>query len=252
MADFTGKVALITGGGVGIGRAAAIAFANAGAKVVIGNRNADKGAEVVELIKAAGGDASFIRTDVTSEDDIKAMVDHTVATYGRLDAAFNNAGVEGRLSPITEQTDENYSFVMDTNVKGVFLSMKHQIPAMLKNGSGAIVNNSSVAGLIGFPGIGIYAASKHAVMGLTKSAALEYATAGVRVNSVNAAVIDTSMAERLAAGIEVDQDYLNSMHPIGRTGKPEEVAAAVLWLCSDDASFVTGTSLAVDGAYTAQ
>jgi NAD(P)-dependent dehydrogenase (short-subunit alcohol dehydrogenase family) len=252
MPDFNGKVALVTGGGIGIGRATAIAFANAGAKVVIGNRNAEKGAEVVELIKAAGGDASFARTDVTSEGDIKALVDHTVATYGRLDAAFNNAGVEGSLSPITEQTDENYSFVMDTNVKGVFLSMKYQIPAMLKNGGGAIVNNSSVAGLIGFPGISIYAASKHAVMGMTKSVALEFATAGIRVNSVNPAVIDTSMAERLAAGIEVDQDYLNSMHPIGRTGKPEEVAAAVLWLCSDEASFVTGTSLAVDGAYTAQ
>jgi NAD(P)-dependent dehydrogenase (short-subunit alcohol dehydrogenase family) len=252
MADFTGKVALVTGGGVGIGRAAAIAFANAGAKVVIGNRNADNGGEVVELIKAGGGDASFIRTDVTSEDDINAMVDHAVATYGRLDAAFNNAGVEGSLAPTTEQTDENYGFVMDTNVKGVFLSMKYEIPAMLKNGGGAIVNNSSVAGLIGFPGISLYAASKHAVMGLTKSTALEYATAGIRVNSVNPAVIDTSMAERLAIGIEVDQDYLNSMHPIGRTGKPEEVAAAVLWLCSDESSFVTGTSLAVDGAYTAQ
>ena len=252
MADFKGKVALVTGGGVGIGRATALAFATAGAKVVIGNRNAEKGAEVVDRIKAAGGDASFIRPDVTSEDDIKALVDHAVATYGRLDAAFNNAGVEGRLGPTTEQTDENYNFVMDTNVKGVFLSMKYEIPAMLKNGGGAIVNNSSVAGLIGFPGIGIYAASKHAVMGLTKSAALEYATAGVRVNSVNPGVIDTSMAERLATGIEADQAFLDSLHPIGRTGKAEEVAAAVLWLCSDESSFVTGTSLAVDGAYTAQ
>jgi NAD(P)-dependent dehydrogenase (short-subunit alcohol dehydrogenase family) len=252
MPDFNGKVALVTGGGIGIGRATAIAFANAGAKVVIGNRNTENGAEVVELIKAAGGDASFIRTDVTSEDDIKALVDHAVATYGRLDAAFNNAGVEGSMAPTTEQTGENYQFVMDTNVKGVFLSMKHEIPAMLKNGGGAIVNSSSVAGLIGFPGIGIYAASKHAVMGLTKSAALEYATEAVRVNSVNPAVINTSMAERLAVGIGLDQATLDAMHPIGRTGKPEEVAAAVLWLCSDEASFVTGTSLAVDGAYTAQ
>lgn len=252
MADFDGKVALVTGGGVGIGRATSLAFAREGAKVVIGNRNVDRGMEVVKAIEAAGGDASFLQTDVLSEDDIKALVEHAVSTYGRLDVAFNNAGVEGLVAPTAEQTDENYRFVMDTNVRGVWLSMKHEIAQMLKTGGGAIVNNSSVAGLIGFPGIAIYAASKHAVMGLTKSAALEYSAQGVRVNSVNPAVIDTSMADRLAVNLDVDKEGLGAMHPIGRIGVPDEVANAVLWLCSEKASFVTGTSLAVDGAYTAQ
>ncbi|MCH8250484.1 MAG: SDR family oxidoreductase [Proteobacteria bacterium] len=252
MADFDDKVALITGGGIGIGRAVALAFAREGAKVVIGNRNVERGEEVVELIKSDGGDASYLQTDVTSESDIQALVEHAVSTYGRLDAAFNNAGVEGIIAPTADQTDDNYQFVMNTNVRGVFLSMKYEIPKMLENGGGAIVNNSSVAGLIGFPGAGIYCASKHAVMGLTKSTALEYSAHGVRVNSVNPAVIDTSMADRLADGIGASKDDLDAMHPIGRTGNVDEVANAVLWLCSDKASFVTGTSLAVDGGFTAQ
>jgi NAD(P)-dependent dehydrogenase (short-subunit alcohol dehydrogenase family) len=166
--------------------------------------------------------------------------------------AFNNAGVEGLISPTTDQTDDNYQYVMDINVKGVWLSMKHQIPQMLKNGGGAIVNNSSVAGLIGFPGAGIYVASKHAVMGLTKSASLEFSAQGIRINSVNPAVIETSMADRLGDGIGATKEELHAMHPIGRMGVSDEVANAVLWLCSDKASFVTGTPLCIDGGYTAQ
>jgi NAD(P)-dependent dehydrogenase (short-subunit alcohol dehydrogenase family) len=252
MADFDGKVALVTGGGVGIGRATALAFAREGAKVVIGNRNVASGDEVVKAIQAAGGEASFLRTDVESEDDIKALVDHAVSTYGRLDVAFNNAGIEGLVAPLVDQTDDNFRSVMDINVRGVWLSMKYQIPEMLKAGGGAIVNNSSVAGLIGFGGISIYSASKHAVMGLTKVAALEYSAQGVRVNAVNPGVIDTSMVDRLAVSLQTEKESLGSLHPIGRIGHPDEVANAVLWLCSEKASFVTGTAMPVDGGYTAQ
>ena len=252
MADFDGKVVLVTGGGVGIGRATALAFAREGAKVVIGNRDVEKGEEVVKTIQDDGGEASFLRTDVLSEDDVQALVEHAVSTYSRLDAAFNNAGVEGLVAPIADQTDDNYRYVMDINVRGVLLSMKYQIPQMLKNGGGAIVNNSSIAGLIGFPGLAVYCASKHAVMGLTKGVALEYSTQGIRCNTVNPAVIDTSMSERLGDSLEMGKDDMGAMHPIGRVGEVDEVANAVLWLCSDKASFVTGTDLCVDGGYTAQ
>jgi NAD(P)-dependent dehydrogenase (short-subunit alcohol dehydrogenase family) len=252
MAGFDGKVALVTGGGVGIGRATALAFAREGAQVVIGNRNVERGDEVVKAVQDAGGEASFLRTDVESEGDVKALVDHAVSTYGRLDVAFNNAGIEGLVAPLVDQTDDNFRSVMDINVRGVWLSMKYQIPEMLKTGGGAIVNNSSVAGMIGFGGISIYCASKHAVMGLTKCAALEYSAQGIRVNAVNPAVIDTSMADRLADSMDMEKESLSSLHPIGRIGHPDEVASAVLWLCSEKASFVTGIGLPVDGAYTAQ
>jgi NAD(P)-dependent dehydrogenase (short-subunit alcohol dehydrogenase family) len=252
MTDFDGKVALVTGGGVGIGRATALAFAREGAKVVIGNRNVERGGEVVKAIQDAGGEASFLRTDVESEDDIKALVDHAVSTYGQLDVAFNNAGIEGLVAPLLDQTDDNFQNVMNINVRGVWLSMKYQIPEMLKAGGGAIVNNSSVAGMIGFGGIGIYSASKHAVMGLTKCAALEYSAQGVRVNAVNPGVIDTAMVDRLADSMGTEKEGLSALHPIGRIGQPDEVANAVLWLCSEKASFVTGVGLPVDGAYTAQ
>lgn len=252
MADFEGKVALVTGGGTGIGRATAIAFAREGANVVIGNRNSDAGNAVVKLIKDAGGEASFLQTDVSSEDDIKALVDHAVATYGRLDGAFNNAGIGGAPGPLADQTVDNYDAVMNINVKGVWLSMKYEIQAMLKTGGGAIVNNSSVGGLLGFAGIGIYSASKHAVMGLTKSAALEYSSQGVRVNAVNPAVIRTPMAEGLAKTHQIEPDGFAAMHPIGRIGEPEEVANVVLFLCSDKSSFVTGTGSCVDGGFTVQ
>src|SRR5438477_7760077 len=197
MKEFEGKVALVTGGGSGIGRGTPLAFAREGAQVVSGNRNVQRGEETVSMIRQAGGTASFQRTDVLIAAEIEALVEHAVKTYGRLDVAFNNAGVEGDVAPLAEQTEANYDAVMDINVKGVWLSMKYEIPRMLESGGGAIVNCSSVAGLIGFPGISIYVASKHAVVGLTKTAALEFSAKGIRINAVNPAVIDTEMADRI-------------------------------------------------------
>ena len=253
MAAFTGKVALVTGGSAGIGRAAAVAFAREGAKVVVASRRNKEGEETVQLIKRAGSDGFFIKTDVAKAADVKAMVEKTVATYGRLDYAFNNAGViEPKPGPLVEQTDETFAHVIDINVKGVWLSMKYEIPEMLKRGGGAIVNMSSVAGVIGFPGIGIYVASKHAVIGLTKTAALEYSKSGVRINAVNPGAIETDMLSHVAGGNPEAMSQMAAHHPIGRIGKPEEIAEAVIWLCSDKASFVTGHSLLVDGGLTIQ
>ena len=250
MKEFDGKVALVTGGSSGIGRATALAFAREGAQVVIGDRNTRRGEETVSMIRNAGGTASFRRTDVLVAADIEALVEHAISEYGGLDLAFNNAGIEGDVRPLVEQTEANYDAIMDINVKGVWLSMKYEIPRMLERGGGAIVNCSSVAGVVGFPGIGIYAASKHAVIGLTKTAALEYSAQRIRINAVNPAVIDTEMADRLAAGLNMKKADLSTLHPIGRIGQVDEVADAVLWLCSGRASFVTGHSLVVDGGFT--
>jgi NAD(P)-dependent dehydrogenase (short-subunit alcohol dehydrogenase family) len=252
MKEFEGKVALVTGGGSGIGRATALAFARDGAQVVIGNRNVQRGEETISMIHAAGGTASFRQTDVLIASDIEALVNHAVSEYGGLDFAFNNAGIEGDVRPLVEQTEANYNAVMDINVKGVWLSMKYEIPRMLERGGGAIVNCSSVAGLIGFPNLAIYIASKHAVIGLTKTAALEYSAQGIRINAVNPAVVDTEMVDRLAEGLSMKKDDLSTLHPIGRIGRVEEVAEAVLWLCSSRASYVTGHSLIVDGGFTAR
>ncbi len=257
MKSFQDKVVLVTGGSSGIGRTTAIAFAREGAKVVVTSRRENEGKETVRLMKEVGSEGLFIRTDVSKEGDVKAMVEATVKAYGRLDYAFNNAGIEGNAAPLAEQTVDNYEAVLGINVRGVFLSMKYEIPQMLKNGRGAIVNMSSIAGLIGFPGFSLYIASKHAVLGLTKTAALEYAKSGIRINAVSPAVIETDMVDRFIGKIGVGKEgetrqQLAAMHPIGRTGKPEEIASAVLYLCSDGASFVTGQALTIDGGYTAQ
>jgi NAD(P)-dependent dehydrogenase (short-subunit alcohol dehydrogenase family) len=249
------KVSLVTGGGSGIGRATALAFANAGAKVVVSGRREKEGYETVGLIKKMGGQGTFIKADVSKESDVELLVAQTVSTYGRVDVVFNNAGIEGEVGkPTHEQSVANYRAVVDTNVLGVLLAMKFEIAAMLKNpGGGAIVNNASVGGLIGFPGASVYVASKHAVLGLTKTAALEYAGKGIRVNAVSPGGIETPMLHRFTGGPGTDLfNQLAGMHPIGRLGRPEEIAEAVIWLCSDKASFVTGLSLTADGGWTAQ
>ncbi|HTY86833.1 MAG TPA: SDR family oxidoreductase [Candidatus Acidoferrum sp.] len=254
MKELTNKVALVTGGTSGIGAATALAFARAGAKVVVSGRREQEGNEVVARLQRNGGDARFIKADVAHEPEVAALVEKTLAAYGRLDAAFNNAGFEGEVGKSThEQSTTNYHRVMDINVLGVLLAMKHEVPAMLKNGGGAIVNTSSVGGLIGFPGVGVYVASKHAVLGLTKTAALEYATQGIRVNAVSPGGIVTPMLDRFTGGADTEFfKQLTALHPMGRTGTPEEIAEAVVWLCSDKASFVTGQSLTVDGGFTAK
>ena len=249
--DYTGKVALVTGGTSGIGKATAIAFAQAGAKVVLSGRREKEGAAVVAEIERLGGTAAFVRADVAVEADVKAMVDFVVATYGRLDVAFNNAGVEW-MGPLEAATEEDYRRVFDINVWGVLNSMRHEIPAMLRTGGGAIVNTSSVAGHIGMGQVSIYIASKHAVEGLTKAVALEFAKQNIRVNAVAPAVIATDMVDRFAGKEGEMREYLKSLHPVGREGTGEEVAAAVLYLCSDAAKFTTGVSLPVDGGFLAQ
>src|SRR5437588_4502258 len=245
---FEGKVALVTGGTSGIGETTAIEFARAGAKVVLSGRREKEGAQVVAEIKKLGGDAAFVRADVAKDADVKAMVKFAVDKFGRLDIAFNNAGVEWK-GPLEQATEAEYRRIFDINVWGVLNSMRHEIPVMLKNGGGAIVNTSSVAGHVGLAQVSVYIASKHAVEGLTKSVALEFAKQNIRINAVAPGVIATEMFDRFA-GDEL-RDQIVSIVPVGRIGASDEIAAAVLYLASDDANFTTGTSLVVDGGYVA-
>jgi NAD(P)-dependent dehydrogenase (short-subunit alcohol dehydrogenase family) len=246
------KVALVTGGTSGIGRATAIAYAQQQAKVVVVGRRMDEGEETVRLIKEAGGEAIFVQSDVTKEADVKAMVDKAVGVFGRLDIAFNNAGTVAENPSLIEQTEAEYDRMMNVNVKGVWLSMKHEIAQMLKQGSGSIVNTTSGVGVVGSPSQSLYTASKHAVVGLTKAAALQYAKAGIRINAVAPAAIETDMFEAATGGQDEVKAYITGLHPIGRIGTPLEVANAVLFLSSDLASFVIGETLMVDGGYVAQ
>jgi NAD(P)-dependent dehydrogenase (short-subunit alcohol dehydrogenase family) len=245
--ELENKVALITGGTTGIGRDTAVLFAKAGAKVIFSGRREVEGNETLSLVRAEGGDGYFIKSDASKSADVESLVQKTIDKYGRLDVAFNNAGIEGVWAPLIEQTEENWDQVQNINLKGVWLSLKYEILQMLKQGGGgAIVNMSSVAGLIGAAGAGVYVASKHGVLGLTKSAAIEYAAHGIRVNAVCPGVIETPMAERAFAEPALSKRML-SLHPLGRFGKPLEVAEAVLWLCSDKSSFTTGQYLGIDG-----
>ena len=239
-------VVLITGALTGIGRATAEAFAREGAKVVISGRNAEAGEAVAAELRTLGGEAHFIRADVRHEDDIRALVDGTVAKFGRLDIAVNNAGTEGQFGPITDQTPESYAAMFDTNVLGVLLSVKHELRVLLAQGSGSIVNVSSVLGQAAYANAALYTASKHAVEGLTKAAALEGAQSGVRVNAVAPGPIDTPMLERVA-GDDESKAGLAATLPMNRTGAPDEIAQAIVFLGSDKASFITGHVINVDG-----
>jgi NAD(P)-dependent dehydrogenase (short-subunit alcohol dehydrogenase family) len=249
--DLRGKVVIVTGGTSGIGRDTAVLFAKAGAKVAVAGRREAEGKETVDLVAANGGDGLFVKTDVSQAAQVDTLVQKTVEKFGRLDVAFNNAGIEGSLAPIAEQSEEDWDRTININLKGVWLCLKYEIRQMLKQGGGgAIVNMASVAGLIGSSGFATYCASKHGVMGLTKSAALETARNGIRINVVCPAVIETPMGERIFGGPEI-RPYAIGLHPIGRFGRPMEVAEAVVWICSDRASFMTGQSLVLDGGFLA-
>lgn len=249
--ELRGKVAIVTGGTSGIGRDASVLFAKAGVKVVVAGRREVEGKETIDLVRAAGGDSLFVKTDVSKGAEVEALVQKTVEKFGRLDIAFNNAGIEGTWIPIVDQTEEDWDRTIDINLKGVWLCLKYQIRQMLKQGDGgAICNMSSVAGWIGSAGAATYCASKHGVIGLTKSAALETARNGIRVNAVCPAVIETPMGERIFGAPEM-RKFALGFHPIGRFGTPMEIAEAVVWMCSDKASFMTGQSLILDGGMLA-
>ena len=252
MSELQDKVVLVTGGGSGIGRACAILLAHAGGKVTVADVTEQGGNETVALIREEGGEATFIKTDVTQPDQVKSLVDRIMERYGQLDCAVNNAGVIGKPVRLEEQEIAEFNRVVDINLKGTFLCMKYEIAAMLKKSSGAIVNIASVQGLVASPNAGAYSASKHGVIGLTKSAALDNARTGIRINAVCPGSIKTPLQERFYAEAGIPMAEENPRIPMGRYGNPEELAQAVKWLCSPVSSYVTGISLPVDGAITAQ
>ena len=252
MESMQGKVAIVTGASAGIGRETALAFGREGVNVAVADVEVDRGEKTAADLAEMGVDAIFVRTDVSDADSVSNLVRSTVHELGRLDFAFNNAGIEGAQAPTAECSIENWNRTIAVNLTGVFLCMREEIPHMLEQGGGAIVNNSSVAGLVGFAGIPAYTASKHGILGLTKTAALEYAALGLRVNAVCPGVIETEMITRFTHGDAATAEQLLQTEPVGRLGGPAEIADAVVWLCSERASFVTGHALAVDGGFVAR
>jgi NAD(P)-dependent dehydrogenase (short-subunit alcohol dehydrogenase family) len=249
-AMFAGKVAFVTGAASGIGRATAMEFARHGADVVVVDLSRSGSQETTHMIEKLGGRALPVRCDVTQGEDVQAALDKTIEVFGRLDIAFNNAGIEQETKATADITEQEWDRIVAVNLRGVFLCMKHQIPLMLRQGGGAIVNTSSGAGIVGFAGGAAYVASKHAVIGLTKSAALDYAQANIRINAVCPGIIDTAMMQRVTGDTTEGREGVIAQEPVGRMGTPEEIAAAVLWLCSDAASFVIGHAMAIDGGQT--